>query len=70
VSALLDPLVPPVRDDATALHWVAIYAEAAELDPDRARAWVHVRAAGEAGDVEPDDPGWAARLRRMADATG
>ena len=51
------------------MRWVAIYAEAAELDPDRARAWVHVRAAGEAGDVEPDDPGWAARLRRMADAT-
>jgi streptomycin 6-kinase len=70
VWALLDPLVPPVGDDATALRWVAIYAEAAELDPDRARAWVHVRAAGEAGDVEPDDPGWAARLRRMADATG
>jgi hypothetical protein len=69
VWALLDPLVPAVPDDATALRWLAIYAEAADLDPERARAWVHVRAAGEAGDVEPDDPGWAARLRRMAEAT-
>jgi streptomycin 6-kinase len=69
VWALLDPLVPAVPDDATALRWVAVYAEAARLDPDRARAWVHVRAAGEADDVEPDDPGWAARLRRMAEAT-
>ena len=69
VWALLDPLVPAVPDDATALRWVAIYAEAADLDPERARAWVHVRAAGEAGDVEPDDPDWAARLRRMAEAT-
>jgi hypothetical protein len=69
VWALLDPLVPAVPDDATALRWLVIYAEAADLDPERARAWVHVRAAGEAGDVEPDDPGWAARLRRMAEAT-
>jgi hypothetical protein len=69
VWALLDPLVPAVADDATALRWVAIYAEAAGLDPERARAWVHVRAAGEAGDVEPDDPDRAVRLRRMAAAT-
>ena len=68
VWALLDPLVPAVPDHATALRWVAVYAER-RLDPDRARAWVHVRAAGEADDVEPDDPGWAARLRRMAEAT-
>jgi hypothetical protein len=27
-----------------------------------------VRAAGEATDVEPDDPAWGARLRRMAEA--
>lgn len=65
----LRTLGPVVPDDATALRWVAIYAEAAGLDADRARAWVHVRAAGEAGDVEPDDPDWAARLRRMAEAT-
>jgi hypothetical protein len=65
----LGPTVPAVPDDATARRWVAIYAEAAGLDPERAGAWVHVRAAGEAGDVEPDHPGWAARLRRMAEAT-
>ena len=69
VWALLDPLVPAVPDDATARRWVSVCAEAAALDPDRTRTWVHVRAAGEAGDVEPDDPEWAARLRRMAEAT-
>ncbi len=69
VWALLDPLVPPPPDGATARRWLEIYVEAADLDPERARAWVHLRAAGEADAVEPDDPLWAARLRRMADAT-
>jgi streptomycin 6-kinase len=69
VWALLDPLVPAIPDDATARRWVEIYAQAARLDADRARTWVHVRAAGEATDVEPDDPAWGARLRRMAEAT-
>jgi streptomycin 6-kinase len=70
IWALLDPLVPELPADAgaTAWRWLRIYAEAADLDPQRAAAWVVARGRGEAADVAPDDPAWARRLLRMAAA--
>jgi streptomycin 6-kinase len=70
VWALLDPLVPPVPDAATAHRWLALYADAAGLDRERARTWTRVRGAGEAREVAAEDPAWAERLARMAEALG
>jgi streptomycin 6-kinase len=70
IWALLDPLVPELPADAgaTAWRWLRIYAEAADLYPERAAAWVVARGRGEAPAVAGDDPAWARRLTRMAAA--
>jgi streptomycin 6-kinase len=74
VWALIDPLTlesfprDPGEAEATAGRWVDRYAEAAEMDLDKAREWTRVRASAEAQHVH--DPDWAAALRRMAAALG
>jgi streptomycin 6-kinase len=79
VWALLDPLAPrlPASRAAasrTARRWVARYADAAALEPGRARSWARLRARAEAliidaqDDAASDDRAWAARLHGMADA--
>jgi streptomycin 6-kinase len=72
VWALLDPLVPelPADEGATAWRWLRVYAEAADLDPQRAAAWAVARARGEAASVAGDEPAWSRRMLRMADALG
>jgi streptomycin 6-kinase len=74
VWALIDPLTLEdfPRDagqaEATAARWLERYAQAAEMDLDKAREWTRIRASAEAQQVH--DPDWAAALRRMADALG
>jgi streptomycin 6-kinase len=74
VWALIDPLTledfprDPGRAAATAARWLERYAQAAEMDLEKAREWTRIRADAEAREVS--DPGWAAALRRMADALG
>ena len=81
VWALLDPigleLLPEEPDDAaqTAPRWVAVYAEAAGLDPAKVRTWARLRARAEAlelgappGPEDPEEAAWIAALHRMADA--
>jgi hypothetical protein len=67
------PESPPAAA-ATARRWVAVYAQAGGLDPDRAREWTRLRARAEALECEaqpdPDAAGWVAALHRMADALG
>ncbi|MEA2125748.1 MAG: Aminoglycoside/hydroxyurea antibiotic resistance kinase [Solirubrobacteraceae bacterium] len=65
IWALIDPSAPRVPDAATARRWIERYAGAASLDPDRAAHFVRARAREVAAEI--DDPGWAARLRRMAE---
>jgi streptomycin 6-kinase len=67
VWALIDPLAPEPPDERTARSWVERYAAAAGLDPDRAAAWVRLRARGEALNGADGDAAWRARLSRMAD---
>ncbi len=69
VWALLEPDAPPLPSDAasgTAWAWVRRYAGAADMEPERAGAWVRVRARAEAAWVT--DAAWAARLRALAAA--
>jgi streptomycin 6-kinase len=74
VWALIDPLTlegfprDRAQAEATAVRWLKRYAEAAEMDLDRAREWTRIRAGAEARVV--NDPDWAAALSRMADALG
>jgi streptomycin 6-kinase len=74
VWALIDPLMleslPESRGQAraSAERWLRCYAEAAEMELDRAREWTRIRAGAEAREVH--DVAWAAALRRMADALG
>lgn len=74
IWALIDPLTmeefphDPGQAEATAERWLAHYTEAAEMDLGRAREWTRIRASAEAQWVH--DNGWAAALRRMADALG
>jgi streptomycin 6-kinase len=74
VWALIDPLTledfprDPTQAEATAVRWLDRYAEAAEMDLDRAREWTRIRASAEARVV--NDPDWAAALGRMAAALG
>jgi streptomycin 6-kinase len=74
VWALIDPLTledfprDPGQAAATAARWLERYARAAEMDLEKAREWTRIRAGAEAREVS--DPGWAAALRRMADALG
>jgi streptomycin 6-kinase len=67
VWALIDPLAPAPPDKSTARSWVERYATAANLDADRAAAWVCLRARGEALNGADGDVAWKARLLRMAD---
>jgi hypothetical protein len=72
VWALIDPLTlegfprDPAQAEASAVRWLECYAEAAEMDLDRAREWTRIRASAEAREV--NDPDWAAALSRMAAA--
>jgi streptomycin 6-kinase len=74
VWALIDPLTmedfpsDPGQAEATAERWLGLYTEAAGMDLGRAREWTRIRAGAEAQWVH--DGGWAAALRRMADALG
>ena len=74
IWALICPEAPPLPDDPVEARRVArrrlmLYAEAADLDPERAAVWTRVRATAEAQSSEVlDDPAWAERLRRMAGA--
>jgi streptomycin 6-kinase len=71
VWGLIDPVMleslpePPDAARVTAERWVERYAEAAEMDPARAREWTRIRARAELA----ESGGWAG-LRRMADALG
>jgi hypothetical protein len=56
---------PPDEVRATAERWVERYAEAAEMDPGRAREWARIRARAEL----VESGGWPG-LRQMADALG
>ena len=73
VWALIDPLTledfPHDRGqaEATAARRLELYADAAEMDPAKAREWTRIRAGAEAEEVG-DDSAWAGALRRMADA--
>src|ERR671914_216495 len=74
VWALIDPLTledfphGAAEAEATAHRRLKRYAEAAEMDLAKARAWTRLRAGAEAEEV--DDPDWASALRRMANALG
>lgn len=74
VWALIDPLTmedfpgDPRKAGATAERRLRRYAEAAQMDLDRAREWTRMRASAEAREVH--DPGWAAAMRTMADVLG
>jgi streptomycin 6-kinase len=74
VWALIDPLTledfPRDRGQAEAIaaRRLELYAEAAEMDLAKARAWTRIRAAAEA--IEVHDSDWADALRRMAEALG
>jgi streptomycin 6-kinase len=74
VWALIDPLTmedfpnDPGQAEATAERWLELYTEAAGMDLGRAREWTRIRASAEAQWVHDD--GWAAALRRIADALG
>ena len=48
---------------ATAERWIERYADAAEMDPAKAREWTRIRARAELA----ESGGWPG-LRRMADA--
>jgi streptomycin 6-kinase len=69
VWALIDPAMleslPESPEDirATAERWIGLYAEAAEMDPARAREWTRIRARAELA----ESGGWPG-LRRLADA--
>ncbi|TWH20637.1 aminoglycoside phosphotransferase family protein [Prauserella rugosa] len=67
VWALIDPLAPAPPEAATARAWVERYAAAANLDPDRAAEWVHLRARAEALAGADGDHAWATRLKRWAE---
>jgi streptomycin 6-kinase len=75
VWALIDPLMLESLPEsvaearATAEHWLERYAQAAEMDLDKAREWTRIRASAETAYVH-DDQDWAAALRRMAGALG
>jgi streptomycin 6-kinase len=74
VWALIDPLTledfpnDTGQAEATAVRWLERYAEAAEMDLDKAREWTRVRAIAEAR--QGHEPAWAGALRRMAEALG
>jgi streptomycin 6-kinase len=74
VWALIDPLTmedfpsDQGQAEATAERWLELYTAAAGMDLGRARAWTRIRASAEAQWVH--DGGWAAALRRIADALG
>jgi streptomycin 6-kinase len=69
VWALIDPFMleslPASAEDprATVERWIEVYAEAAGMDPVRAREWTRIRARAE----RAESGGWPG-LRRLADA--
>jgi streptomycin 6-kinase len=71
VWALIDPVGLEALPEeakaarATARRWVDVYAEAAELDPARAREWTRIRARAEVA----ESGGWPG-LERIAEALG
>jgi hypothetical protein len=67
VWALIDPLAPEPPDERTAWMWVERYAGAANLDAERAAAWVRLRARCEALNGADGDTAWRTRLDRVAD---
>ncbi|HEV2873628.1 MAG TPA: aminoglycoside phosphotransferase family protein [Thermoleophilaceae bacterium] len=73
VWALTDPLTledfPHDREqaEATAARRLELYADAAEMEPAKAREWTRIRAGAEAEEVG-DDSAWAGALRRVAGA--
>lgn len=67
VWALIDPRAPAAPDERTARSWLERYAAAANLDADRAAAWVRLRAQAEALNGADGDADWQARLQRIAD---
>ncbi|HST41478.1 MAG TPA: aminoglycoside phosphotransferase family protein [Conexibacter sp.] len=80
VWALIDPFAPALPDEPRAAaeearRWLALYAPAAELEPERAAAWTRLRARAEALAIDRDgftasdeNRAWAARLHRIANA--
>ena len=71
VWLLICPQAPALGDDPRGEAWrrIRIYSAAAQLDPERAAAWVRViaRAESELPGFEPFDE-WLGQMRRLADA--